>query len=93
MANQGGGIMKNKVMKVDLEKIKSLRKKCGLSLDEMARLLGYESANGYYYLETGRGKFPAETLAKVASLFNVKINELFFEVNIAEMANGKKIVS
>lgn len=63
--------------KVDLEKIKVLRKNAGLSLEEMAVQLGYESANGYYYLEIGRGKFPAETLAKVAQIFGVTIEELF----------------
>ncbi|MES1046349.1 helix-turn-helix transcriptional regulator [Heyndrickxia oleronia] len=72
--------------KVDLEKIKALRKKAGLSLEEMARLLGYESQNGYYYLEIGRGKFPAETLAKVADILEVSINELFFENKITKMA-------
>lgn len=41
--------------RVDLEKIKSLRKCIGLSLEEMASILGYESLNGYYYLEVGRG--------------------------------------
>lgn len=75
-----------KYKKVDLEKIKNMRKQAELSLDEMAKLLGYESANGYYYLETGRGKFPAETLAKVSEIFKVPINELFFEEKIAEMA-------
>ncbi|KZS47762.1 transcriptional regulator [Paenibacillus glucanolyticus] len=52
--------------KVNLEKIKTLRKLKGLSLEEMSQLLGYESPNGYYYLEVGRGRFPAETLARVA---------------------------
>lgn len=79
--------MEIKIKKVDLEKIKALRKKAGLSLEEMARLLGYESQNGYYYLEIGRGKFPAETLAKVADILEVSINELFFENKITKMAN------
>lgn len=78
--------MKIKNRKVDLLKIKKLRKQFELSLEDMAKLLGYESVNGYYYLEVGRGKFPAETLAKVADIFKVPINELFFEEVIAEMA-------
>ncbi|MNV93926.1 Helix-turn-helix domain protein [compost metagenome] len=80
--NFGGGGVK----KVDLDKIKGLRKNQGLSLEEMAFQLGYESANGYYYLEIGRGKFPAETLAKVANIFRVTIEELFFEEEITDMA-------
>lgn len=70
--------------KVNLEKIKRLRKQHGYSLDKMAELLGYESPNGYYYLEIGRGKFPAETLSKVAGIFGVPITELFFDHEIAE---------
>lgn len=76
------------IKKVDLEKIKNLRKKANLSLNEMAILLGYESINGYYYLETGRGKFPAETLAKVATIFNENVDNLFFEIKVTEMANN-----
>jgi transcriptional regulator with XRE-family HTH domain len=71
--------------RVDLKKIKDLRKSRGFSLEEMAIRLGYESANGYYYLEIGRGKFPAETLAKVAKIFEVEIDELFFEDEIADL--------
>ncbi|WP_339294383.1 helix-turn-helix transcriptional regulator [Paenibacillus sp. FSL W7-1279] len=73
--------------KVNLEKIKAHRKANELSLEDMSKLLGYESANGYYYLETGRGKFTAEALAKVADRFGVPIDELFFVDDITEMAN------
>jgi transcriptional regulator with XRE-family HTH domain len=72
--------------KVDLAKIKQLRKKFGYSLEEMARILGYESVNGYYYLEIGRGKFSAEMLAKVADIFSISIEELFFVENVTELA-------
>lgn len=75
----------NQIKKVDLVKIKKLRKKHNLSLDKMAKILGYESANGYYYLETGRSKFPAETLAMVAMIFNVNINELFFTQKVTNL--------
>jgi transcriptional regulator with XRE-family HTH domain len=75
------------IKKVDINKIKTLRKKANLSLEEMAVSLGYESLNGYYYLEVGRGKFPAETLAKVADILGVPISELFFENNLANTAN------
>ncbi|AFC28361.1 hypothetical protein PM3016_1436 [Paenibacillus mucilaginosus 3016] len=73
--------------KVNLRKIKQLRKEAKFSLDEMAQLLGYESPNGYYYLEIGRGKFSAEALAKVADKFGVPIDELFFIQDVTEMAN------
>ncbi|MEK4237547.1 helix-turn-helix transcriptional regulator [Paenibacillus sp. FSL H7-0714] len=70
--------------RVDLEKIKSLRKCIGLSLEEMASILGYESLNGYYYLEVGRGKFSAEALAKVADTFHVPLEQLFFEDKVTD---------
>ncbi|MGG3890083.1 helix-turn-helix transcriptional regulator [Metabacillus fastidiosus] len=75
--------------KVDLKKIKKLRKKAQLSLGQMAKLLGYESPNGYYYLEVGRGKFSAEALARVSDIFNIPINDLFFEDDIAKMVSMK----
>jgi transcriptional regulator with XRE-family HTH domain len=68
-----------KSLKVNLNKIKELRKQRKISLEEMSKILGYESINGYYSLEIGRVKYPAETLAKTAQLFQVCINDLFFE--------------
>ena len=63
--------------KVDLLKIKNLRKTFNFSLEDMAKKLGYDSPNGYYYLESGRSKFSAEALVKVADIFNISIEELF----------------
>jgi DNA-binding XRE family transcriptional regulator len=78
-----------KSKKVNLDKIKALRKREGYSLEDMAKMLGYESPNGYYYLEIGRGRFPAETLAKVADIFNVPIEDLFFENDVAKSAKSE----
>lgn len=72
--------------RVDLAKIKALRKEMGISLEEMARKLGYESPNGYYYLEVGRGKISAEMLAMIAEIQGVTIEELFFEDKVTDMA-------
>lgn len=72
--------------KVDLEKIKKLRKQAGLTIESMSTLLGYSSPNGYYYLEIGRSKFLAETLALVADILKVSISDLFFEHNITNLA-------
>lgn len=72
--------------KVDLDRIKELRKKNRISIDEMSRRLGYESQNGYYYLEIGRNKFSAETLAMVAGILGVNINTLFFTENVTKSA-------
>ncbi len=86
MANlRGGDGLKN--IKVDIEKIKILRKEANISLEKMSELTGYDSPNGYYYLETGRIKFPAEKLAVVAQILKVPIEQLFFDDEIAKMAN------
>jgi len=71
-----GGI-ELKEVRVNLEKIKLLRKQANISVEEMSRYLGYESSNGYYYLESGRSKFPADTLATVAKIINTDIRHLF----------------
>lgn len=78
--------MKN--IKVDLEKIKRLRKEANISLEKMSELLGYDSPNGYYYLETGRIKFPADKLAIVANALKIPIDQLFFDDKVAKMANS-----
>lgn len=64
-----------------------LRKEKGISLEQMARKLGYESQNGYYYLEIGRGKISAEMLAQIAQILQVDINDLFFEKKLAKMVS------
>jgi transcriptional regulator with XRE-family HTH domain len=85
MAKQKGG-WELKNIKVDTEKIKTLRKKAGISIEKMSETLGYDSLNGYYYLETGRIKFPAEKLALVAKILDVPYDSLFFEEVFAKMA-------
>jgi transcriptional regulator with XRE-family HTH domain len=78
--------------KVDLDKIKQLRKEKGISLEQMAYKLGYVSQNGYYYLEIGRGKISAEMLAQIAQFLKVDINELFFEEKLAKMASSNTLI-
>ncbi|MFE4522154.1 helix-turn-helix domain-containing protein [Cytobacillus firmus] len=68
-----------KEFRVNLDKIKQARKNKSISLKEMSERLGYESVNGYYYLEIGRIKFQAETLAKTARILELNMNDLFFE--------------
>lgn len=82
--------MIKKIKKVDIAKIKSLRKQLGISAEKMSTDLGYDSINGYYYLEIGRSKFTAETLALVADILEVPISDLFFEEKLTEMAKKDK---
>ncbi|MED2785638.1 helix-turn-helix transcriptional regulator [Bacillus thuringiensis] len=67
------------IKKVDLNRIKNLRKKHKITLEEMSIILGYKSPNGYHYIEKGRIKFSAEALAQVANILKVPIDSLFFE--------------
>ncbi|MCI1883079.1 MAG: helix-turn-helix domain-containing protein [Sporolactobacillus sp.] len=66
------------MLTVDLQKLKKVRKQ-QMSLEQMSSKLGYSSPNGYYYLESGRSHITAETLAKVATILNVPIEEFFFD--------------
>lgn len=63
--------------KVDLVKMKALRRRKGISQREMAKTLGYKSAVGYHYLETGRCAIQAEQLFRIAERLGVPIGELF----------------
>jgi transcriptional regulator with XRE-family HTH domain len=75
-------------LKVNIQKVKDLRKKKNVSVEKMSELLGYDSPNGYYYLETGRIKFPAEKLALVSRILEVPLEQLFFEEQFAKMTKG-----
>jgi transcriptional regulator with XRE-family HTH domain len=63
--------------KVNVELIKSLRKKQKLTLQDMANHLGYKSLWGYRHCESGDVDFKPEHLKMVADLFNVKLDSLF----------------
>lgn len=45
------------------------------------KILGYDSPNGYHYIEKGRSKFSAEALAQVADILKVTIDSLFWGKN------------
>jgi transcriptional regulator with XRE-family HTH domain len=64
-------------MKVNLAKIRELRKARKISQEEIARKIGYKSGTGYHYIETGKRGIKAETLAKIAEVLNVSVEELY----------------
>lgn len=72
-------IMEPASPKVDLAKMRMLRRRKGISQREMARTLGYKSAVGYHYLETGRCAIQAEQLFCIAERLGVPIGELFLQ--------------
>ncbi|MEM5637577.1 helix-turn-helix transcriptional regulator [Bacillus toyonensis] len=68
------------IRKVNLKKIKDLRKEQQITLEEMSKILGYDSPNGYHYIEKGRSKFSAEALGAGCRCFKGK-NRLSFLKN------------
>jgi transcriptional regulator with XRE-family HTH domain len=64
-------------MQINLEKIKALRKAKKLSQKEFAQKIGYKSSTGYHYIESGKRNIKAETLAKIAKILEVPIEDLY----------------
>jgi len=63
--------------RVDLEKIRGLRKQKNLTQWQIAQKIGYKTAIGYHYLERGRCKITAEQLDVIASALGVTTEELY----------------
>jgi transcriptional regulator with XRE-family HTH domain len=71
------------MQKIDLEIIKTLRKKKGLSQGELANRLGYKTSIGYHYLESGRCQIKADQLVVLANALGVEVRDLFSGSNHA----------
>jgi transcriptional regulator with XRE-family HTH domain len=67
--------VETKKVAVDLKKMKKLREEKGYSLKDMADYLGYKSANGYLYLESGRCTIDAIQLFLIAQKLEVSCME------------------
>lgn len=65
------------MQKLDLEKIKMLRKEKRLSQSDLANCLGYKTPIGYHYLESGRCQIKADQLVVLAKELGVEVRELF----------------
>lgn len=65
------------MQRIDLLKIRILRKKKGLTQRYMAKKLGYKTDIGYHYLETGRCKIKAEHLTVIAAELGVPMEDLY----------------
>ncbi|MCP3026645.1 helix-turn-helix transcriptional regulator [Halobacillus sp. A5] len=77
--------------KLNLDKLKKLRKKNKLSQSEMAELLGMKSLYPYHRKESGNQPFKAEEIIEIANYFNVEI-EYFFVNEVAKNAINEKEV-
>lgn len=63
---------------IDLKKIKQLREQKGLTQEVMAVYLGYKTATGYHYLESGKRAIDADKLFIIAQTLGVRVEDLFF---------------
>lgn len=73
-------------MKLDLNNIKQLRKQKKISLEEMAIYLGYKTATGYFYAESGRCKFKPNHIPMIAEKLEVEMESLFSSLPFTKMA-------
>ena len=64
---------------LDTDKMKELREKLGLSMDEAARRAGFTSRQRWYEIEAGRGSrtnIKLDTLNRIAAALGVKAKDL-----------------
>ena len=59
--------------------LRETRKSKGLSMTFVANKLGYKSVSGYANIEYGITKPSLENAVKIANIFGMTIDELFFE--------------
>jgi len=58
------------------EKLRTLRKRDGVSLRKLASMLGYSSHSLITYIESNERKPSAELVIKIADIFNVTTDQL-----------------
>lgn len=63
--------------RVDIRKIRKLRKEKKLTQKYMAEKLGYKTDIGYYYLESGRCQIKAHHLSVIAEELGVNVEDLY----------------
>jgi transcriptional regulator with XRE-family HTH domain len=79
--------------KVNYNALKQLRVKKKISLQEMADVLGLQTAGGYSRIESGENKLKAEHLPLIADRFGMDLNELmkvlFFDSKLDVCSSGQ----
>lgn len=82
------------MQKLNLEKIKQLRKNKRLSQGDMARIIGLNTLYPYHRKESGAQSFTAEELHTIAEYFGLPV-EYFFTHQLADSAskNQKEAIS
>jgi putative transcriptional regulator len=74
---------------VNLDRIRECRKTEGLSQEEVAKILGFNTVYPYHRKESGQQSFTAEELMKLAQLYKVSY-ENFFTFDVAKNEINKK---
>ncbi len=72
-----------RLVKVNLEQVRMLRKDRRLSQEDVAKILGFNTVYPYHRKESGQQSFTAEELMKLAQLYKVPY-ENFFIFDIVE---------
>lgn len=62
-----------------LQEIKDIRVTRKPDLNELAKAVGFETAKGYYDLESGRTKLTVLHLEKIASYYGLELSYFFDE--------------
>lgn len=60
--------------------LKQRREELGLTCNDVAQALGYESRNGYWRIEAGLTKLTAEQLLVLANLYRADLSAFFLRV-------------
>ena len=61
-------------------KLKSYRKKSGLTLEEVSKELGYSTSNGYWKIEKGITKLKADQLIKLIKILDISLSQIEKEI-------------
>jgi DNA-binding XRE family transcriptional regulator len=59
------------------DRLRKARRAKGLTQEEMAKLLGYQSKSGYSMIETGRNRPPLPVALHIAKIVGQEVEQLF----------------
>jgi DNA-binding XRE family transcriptional regulator len=59
------------------DRLRKARRAKGLTQEEMAKLLGYQSKSGYSMIETGRNRPPLPIALQIAKIVEQGVEQLF----------------
>ncbi|GHU73923.1 hypothetical protein FACS1894188_00700 [Clostridia bacterium] len=64
---------------INYHKVRQIRQKNNITVAEMANLLNLKSVYAYYKKEQGVRRFSLEEARKISELFEMDIDDIFFE--------------